>query len=99
MPIVSKDEGALQDQPGLPPCGWPPSSPYPCSKMWATTTTCSSCLTSMGGYKTNHNYQDFKCGKYHSKTFIRPFQALIFYAKVGQKHWFTGFSVPLKGPK
>ena len=96
----SKQGWRCPSRPAWPPspCGWPPSSPSPCCRMWATSTTCSSCLTSMGGYKTNHNYHDFKYGKCHSKTFIRPFQALIFYAKVCQKHWFTGFSVP-KGPK
>ena len=35
-----------------------------------TTATCSSCLTSVGSYKTNNNYHYFECGKCHHKTSI-----------------------------
>ena len=35
-----------------------------------TTATCSTCLTSMGKYKTNTNYHYFECGKCRQKTSI-----------------------------
>ena len=35
-----------------------------------TMATCSTCLTSMGKYKTNTNYHYFECGKCRQKTSI-----------------------------
>ena len=59
MPIVSKDEGALQDQPGLPhPVDGQHHLPLPASPQWAATrpTTTTTTLSMVNVTRSRPSY-------------------------------------------